>query len=59
MSDIVERLRNVTSRPHSTKCQEAADEIERLRELLRDLLESETLTNVWHLRVREALGDAP
>ena len=32
-------------------------EIERLRGLLRDLLDSETLTNVWHVRVREALGD--
>jgi hypothetical protein len=35
----------------------AEAEIERLRGLLRDLLVSETLTDVWHLRVREALGE--
>lgn len=37
---------------------EIAIEIERLRKLLRDMLEDDDVPDRWALRIREALGDA-
>jgi hypothetical protein len=38
MTDIVERLRDVTSQTLTSECHQAADEIERLREAKKDAL---------------------
>ena len=60
MTNIVERLRIPSyAKPLKDLCNEAADEIERLRELLRDILEAEDLPAHWWLRIREALREKP
>jgi hypothetical protein len=63
MTDIVERLRIEndcllgTGHDFSDVLLDAANEIERLRWLLRDLLDHEPLNDLSRLRVREVLGD--
>ena len=59
MTDIVERLRNVSIVEWCEPlCAEAAAEIERLRELLREGVQYPSgEPPLWRKRVREALGD--
>jgi hypothetical protein len=62
MSDIVERLREVTSQTLTSECHQAADEIARLRELLTEAWHQHVGDSTGHGsdlwdRVREALGD--
>ena len=55
MSDIVERLRLRRDPLTDGERAEAADEIEQLRDLLAEALDSE-ISDYWYVRVREALG---
>jgi hypothetical protein len=62
MTDIVERLRQLPSGwlkhlDAENTALEAADEIERLRGLLREVLEVYEPAIEWYWRVSEALGD--
>jgi len=64
MSDVAERMRDYGSNPMvqseysmvlARELLEVADEIERLRDLLEEALDSE-ISDYWYVRVREALG---